>query len=249
MADTLAPPDAEDHLDTRYTRPRLTRAERLRSPVGEAHRWQMVARLGILGFLLSMTIAFYFAWRNTGRLHVITVDQDNHVLAVGAPDIPEARQVLAIKRDLVQVVEWIRTIPADPDLLKLNWKRALLFMTPEGAEMLKQFAREIRPDQMAKEWRVRVQVQEVQPVTPSSYLVEWEERLYKLPDMSLRQVKHYTSVLSFVLQPPTHETDEARLNWLGVKIYDAHWYPRPDFSGKPAIPIPAKPVTKGAPPS
>jgi type IV secretory pathway TrbF-like protein len=89
----------------------------------------------------------------------------------------------------------------------------------------------------------------VQPVTKTSYLVNWEERSYKLPDMSLRQAKRYTSVLSFVLQPPTQETEDAKLNWLGVKITDAHWYPQPDFSNKPTVPTPAKQVTKGAPTS
>jgi type IV secretion system protein TrbF len=244
MPETVAPP--EEPMDTRYTHPRLTRAERLRSPVIEAHRWRLCALLALLGLLLSVGAAFYFAWRSTIRLHVVTVDAHNHVRKVGAPDIPEDRQVLAIKRDLVQVIEWIRTIPADTDLLKLNWKRAFLFMTPEGAEMLKQFGREIRPDQMAKDWRVRVSVRDIQPVTKTSYFVDWEEKYYKLPDMSLRQVKRYTSVLSFVLQPPTEESDDAKVNWLGVKISDVHWYPQPDFSPKPPVPLPAQ-ATKGVP--
>jgi type IV secretory pathway TrbF-like protein len=131
-------------------------------------------------------------------------------------------------------------VPGDVDLLKQNWQRALLFMTPEGAEMLKQFGREVRPDQMAKDWRVRVQIREVQPVTTSSYLVEWEERFYKLPDMQLRQAKRYASVLSFRLEPPTQETAEARLNWLGVKVYDAHWYAQPDVSRAAPRPVSAQ---------
>jgi type IV secretion system protein TrbF len=226
--------------DPRYTRPRQTHAERLWSPVLEAHRWRLVAVLALVGVLGSTTMAFLFAWRSTVRLYVVTVDANNHVRLVGEPTIPEDRQVLAIKHDLTQVIEWIRTVPGDVDLLKQNWQRAFLFMTPEGAEMLKAFGREMRPDQMAKDWRVRVQVRAVQPVTPSSYLVEWEERAYKLPEMSLRRVQRYATVVSFVLDPPTKDTDEVRLNWLGLKIYDAHWYPQPDLNDTPAVPINVK---------
>jgi type IV secretory pathway TrbF-like protein len=86
---------------------------------------------------------------------------------------------------------------------------------------------------------VRVQVKDIQPVMRDSYFVAWEERFYKLPDMSLRQVKLYRSVISFTIAPPTHDTEEARLNWMGLKITDVTWYQQPDFSPKPAL-LPAR---------
>ena len=225
----------EDRPPDRYARPRVTQGERLRSPVVEAHRWRLFALLALVGFLGMAGSTVYFASRRTVEVFPITIDQDNHVRAVGALDVPEDRQMLAIKRDLVQVVEWVRTVPADPDLLKLNWQRAMRFMSPQGGEMLKQYGRELRPDDLQKTWRVRVQVKNIQPVMRDSYFVDWEERYYKLPDMSLRQIKRYLSVISFTIDPPTHDTEEARLNWLGLKIHDVTWYQQPDFSNKPAI--------------
>jgi type IV secretory pathway TrbF-like protein len=230
----MAEPPGERQPD-RYTRPRVTQGERLRSPVVEAHRWRLFALLALVGFLGTTGSTVYFASRRTVEVFPITIDQDNHVRAVGALDVPEDRQMLAIKRDLVQVVEWIRTVPADPDLLKLNWQRAMRFMSPQGGEMLKQYGRELRPDDLQKTWRVRVAVKNIQPVMRDSYFVDWEERYYKLPDMSLRQIKRYLSVISFTIDPPTHDTEEARLNWLGLKIHDVTWYQQPDFSNKPAI--------------
>jgi type IV secretory pathway TrbF-like protein len=229
----------EERPPDRYARPRMTQAERLRSPVVEARRWRLFALLALVGFLGTTSSTVYFAARRTTELFPITIDQDNHVRAVGALEVPEDRQMLAIKRDLTQVVEWIRTVPADPDLLKLNWKRAMHFMSPQGAEMLKQYGRELRPDDLQKTWRVRVQVKNVQPVMRDSYFVDWEERFYKLPDMSLRHIKRYLSVISFTIDPPTHDTEEARLNWMGLKIQDVTWYQQPDFSHKPAI-LPAR---------
>jgi type IV secretory pathway TrbF-like protein len=229
-----------------YPRPRLTRGDRLRSPFVSANLWRLVAVLALVGFVSATGMAFYLALRNTSRLAVITVDAQNHVLAVGAPDIPEDRQVLAIKRDLTQVVEWIRTVPGDADLLKANWTKALMFMDPNGMEMLKSFGREMRPDQVARDWRIRVEVQDIQPVTPGSYLVEWVEKFYKLPEASLKQTKRYRSVLSFRIEPPTQETAEAKVNWLGLRIYDAHWHPQPDFTIKPGTKPPVQ-VLKGGP--
>jgi len=225
----------EEHPPDRYARPRVMQAERLRSPVVEAHRWRLFALLALVGFLGTTSSTVYFAARRTVEVFPITIDQDNHVRAVGALEVPEDRQMLAIKRDLAQVVEWIRTVPADTDLLKLNWQRAMRFMASQGAEMLKQYGRELRPDELQKSWRVRVQVQDIQPVMRDSYFVGWEERFYRLPDMSLRQVKRYRTVISFMFDPPTHDTEEARLNWLGLKIHDVTWYQQPDFSNKPAI--------------
>jgi type IV secretory pathway TrbF-like protein len=228
----------------RYARPRMTQAERLRSPVIEAHRWRVCAVLALVGFLVTTGSTIYFASRRTVEIFPITIDQDNHVRAVGALEVPADRQMLAIKHDLVQVVEWIRTIPADPDLLKQNWRRAMLFMSAEGAEQLKQYGRELRPDELQKSWRVRVSVKDVQPVMRDSYFIDWEERFYRLPEMSLRQVKRYLSVMSFGFDPPTHDTEEARLNWLGLKIHDVTWYQQPDFSHKPAI-LPARGAKNG----
>jgi type IV secretion system protein TrbF len=230
----------------RYARPRITQGERLRSPVIEAHRWRVCAVLALVGFLVTTSSTIYFASRRTVEIFPITIDQDNHVRAVGPLEVPADRQMLAIKHDLVQVVEWIRTIPADPDLLKQNWRRAMSFMSAEGTEMLKQYGRELRPDEMQKSWRVRVWVQDIQPVMRDSYFVAWEERFYRLPDMSLRQVRRYKTVISFTLDPPTQDTEEARLNWMGVKILDITWNQQPDFTNKPAI-LPARGAKNGGP--
>jgi type IV secretory pathway TrbF-like protein len=234
----------ETPTQDRYARPRITQGERLRSPVVEAHRWRLFALMALVGFLGTSGSTVYFASRRTVELYPITIDQDNHVRAVGALEVPEDRQMLAIKHHLVQVVEWVRTIPADPDLLKLNWSRAMRFMAPQGMDLLKQYGRELRPDEMQKSWRVRVQVRNIQPVMRDSYFVDWEERFYRLPDMSLRQIKRYASVISFMIDPPTHDTEEARLNWMGLKILDITWNQQPDFTNKPAI-LPARGAKNG----
>lgn len=241
------PQEITDHTLTPrpYPRPRLTRGQRFRSPVVEAHRWRIVALLALLGFLGATGMACVFALRNTSRLVVITVDEQNHVRAIGAPDIPADRQVLAIKRDLAQVVEWIRMVPGDADLLKANWTKALMFMAPAGVEMLKAFGREMRPDQVARDWRIRVEVQDIQPVTRGSYLVEWIEKFYKLPDMQLKQTKRYRSVLSFTVDPPTQDTPESNINWVGLHIYDAHWHPQPDVTLKPGTTPAVRPMKGG----
>jgi type IV secretory pathway TrbF-like protein len=225
----------EQTTEERYARSQLTSAQRLRSPIIEAHRWRLVAVLALVGFLSTTGSTIFFAYRRTVDLVVITVDEDNHMRAVGKPEVPEDRQILAIKGHLSQVVEWVRTIPADGDLLKLNWKRAMLFMSPDGARMLQQYGREMRPDELQKQWRIRVQVNDVQPVTRESYFVEWEERFYRLPDMSFRHAKRYRTVVTFYLDPPMQDSEEARLNWLGVKIRDVTWYRQPDINPKRPI--------------
>jgi type IV secretion system protein TrbF len=227
----------EQVTETPYVRPGRTSAQRLRSPIVEAHRWRLVAVLALVGFMATTASTIYFAHRRTVDLVTITVDEDNHVRAIGRPEVPEDRQILAIKGQLVQVVEWIRTIPADGDLLKLNWKRALMFMAPEGVKMLQQYGRETRPDELQKNWRIRVQVNDVQSVTHENYFVDWEERFYRVPDMSFKHVKRYRTVISFYLDPPTQDSEEARLNWLGVRIRDVTWYRQPDI--QPSKPISA----------
>lgn len=226
-----------------YATARQHRLARTRNPILNEYRWRLMAFGCLAGLLIAMPAAFFFALRNQVQLKIVQVDEHNRVLSVGGPELPVDRQVLGIKASLVQVIEWVRTVPGDVDLLKANWYRAMQYMTPEGAEMLKQHGREMKPDQLAKDWRVRVKVLYApQPVTASSYLVAWEERFYRLPEMTHKKTQRYESVISFVLQPPEAETEEARLNWLGVKIYDAHWYPQPELLQRPGAPKPTPAV-------
>jgi len=228
----LSPPPVLNGQDapglSSMPRARQQRLARLRSPFLAAFRNGVLLTVALLGFVLATAGLVYFAWRNTSHLVVITVDEHNHTVRVGAPEVPESRQVLATKGYLAQVVVWVREVPGDLDLLKQNWSQALAFMAPEGVNVLKMVGREMRPDQIAKEWRVRVSIHdEIQPVTKSSYLVEWTERRYKLPNMTPEPPKRFHTVLSFTLDPPPVESPAALINPFGIRIYDVNWRPQP----------------------
>ena len=114
----------------------------------------------------------------------------------------------------------MRSIPADPVVVRQNWLRAYDYTTDKGAIALNDYARANDPFSKVGRTQVAVDVSSVIRASPSSFRVAWVERRYE--DGNLAATERWTAILTVVLQPP-RTTDALRKNPLGVFVHAVNW--------------------------
>jgi type IV secretion system protein VirB5 len=121
---------------------------------------------------------------------------------------------------LARFIEQVRTIAADPIVVRQNWLRAYDFTTDKGALTLNDYARNNDPFAQIGKVQVAVDVSSVIRATPDSFRVAWTERRYQ--DGSLAETSRWSAILTIVVQPP-RTPDALRKNPLGIFVTAINW--------------------------
>jgi type IV secretory pathway TrbF-like protein len=121
---------------------------------------------------------------------------------------------------LARFVEEVRSIPADPIVVRQNWLRAYDFTTDRGALALNDYARTNDPFANVGKVQVAVDVSSVIRASPDSFRVAWTERRYQ--DGSLAATERWSAILTVVVQP-ARTPDQLRKNPLGLFINAINW--------------------------
>ncbi|HUO23694.1 MAG TPA: conjugal transfer protein TrbF, partial [Caulobacteraceae bacterium] len=121
---------------------------------------------------------------------------------------------------LARFIEEVRSIPADPVVVRQNWLRAYDYTTDRGALALNDYARAADPFSQVGKVQVAVDVASVVRASPSSFRVEWVERRYQ--DGVLSSTQRWAAILTIVLQSP-RTADDLRKNPLGVFVHALNW--------------------------
>jgi type IV secretion system protein VirB5 len=206
--------------ETPYQRAGQAWDERIGSARVQARGWRLIA-FGCL--VLASGASGVAAWqslRGSVTPWVVQVDRSGRVEAVAPaaagyrPTDPEVAWQLA------RFVEDVRSVPADPVVLRRDWLRAYGFVAGPGALALNDYARRADPFGRLGREQVSVEVASVVRASPQSFRLEWVERRYM--DGALAATERWTGVLTVRLQPPA--TPEAiRSNPLGVFVTALDW--------------------------
>jgi type IV secretion system protein VirB5 len=206
--------------ETPYQRAAQAWDERIGSARVQARSWRLMA-FGCLALALGSTGAL--AWRagqDAVTPWVVQVDGSGRARAV-APAMADYRPTdPQIAWHLAQFVRDVRSVPADPVVLRENWLRAYGFATRKGALALNGHARASDPFGKLGREQVAVDVASVIRASPSSFRVEWIERRYV--DGALAATERWSAILTVVLQPP-REAEALRRNPLGVFVDALDW--------------------------
>jgi type IV secretion system protein VirB5 len=158
--------------------------------------------------------------RATITPYVVEVDKRGEVRAVG-PAIRHYKPSDAqIAFHLARFIEYVRSLPSDPVVVRRNWLRAYAYTTTRAANTLNEYARKHDPFANIGKRTVSVEVTSVVRSSDDSFDVRWQEQTYE--NGSLTGTASYRAVLSVVLQPPRTET-ELRKNPLGIRIRALSW--------------------------
>jgi type IV secretory pathway TrbF-like protein len=205
---------------TPYQRAGQVWDDRLGSARVQARNW----RLAFFGTLiLSGGLASAVVWqaaRGTITPWVVEVDKLGEARSVAPAEGEFAPTDPQIAFHLARFIEHVRSIPADPVVLRRDWLSAYDFATTSGAQALNDYARTNDPFAEIGKRQVAVDVSSVIRASKDSFRIAWTERRYQ--DGSLLETSRWSAIVTVTIQPP--RTAEAlRTNPLGVFVSSLNW--------------------------
>jgi type IV secretion system protein TrbF len=206
--------------ETPYQKAAQAWDERIGSARVQAKNWRLMA----LGELLVIAgLAAALVWqsaRGTVVPWVVQVDRLGEAQAV-APAVANYRPTdPQIAWHLGRFIEQVRSIPADPVIVRQNWLRAYDFATDRGAAALNDYARANDPFAKVGRQQVAVEVSSVIRASDDSFRVAWTERTYE--NGQLAKTERWTAILTIVVQPP-RDAERLRKNPLGIFVHAINW--------------------------
>ncbi|MBP2278729.1 conjugal transfer protein TrbF [Sphingomonas sp. PL20] len=205
---------------TPYQRASQVWDDRIGSARVQAKNW----RLAFFGCLaLSGGLAGGLVWqsaRGTVVPWVVQIDKLGEAQAVAPAQAGYQPSDPQIAFHLARFIENVRTIPADPVVLRQDWLRAYDFTTDKGALVLNDYARGNDPFAQAGKLQVAVDVSSVIRASPDSFRVAWTERRYQ--DGAMAETARWSAILTIAIQTP-RTPDGLRKNPLGIFVDALNW--------------------------
>jgi type IV secretion system protein VirB5 len=206
--------------ETPYQRAAQAWDDRIGSARVQARNWRIMA-FGSLA--LSAGFAAALVWetaRGTIVPWVVQVDRLGQAQAVAPAQVDYTPSDPQIAFYLARFVEEVRSLPADPIVVRQNWLRAYDFTTSAGAIALNEYARANDPFGKVGKQQIAVDVSSVIRASPNSFRIAWTERRYQ--DGALADTARWTAILTVVVQTPSN-ADTLRKNPLGIYVNAINW--------------------------
>jgi type IV secretion system protein VirB5 len=121
---------------------------------------------------------------------------------------------------LARFIEQVRSIPADPIIVRQNWLRAYEWTTDRGAGALNDYARTNDPFTKVGKQQIAVDVSSVIRASPDSFRVAWTERQFE--NGVLASTQRWTAILTIALQP-SRDAERLKANPLGIYVNAINW--------------------------
>ena len=194
--------------------------ERIGSARVQARNWRLIA---FSSLFLAAGLACGLLWqaaRGTVTPWVVEIDKLGQAQAV-APAIGEYQPTdPQIAWHLARFIENVRSMSADPVIVRQNWLAAYDFITDKGAVALNDYARANDPFSKIGKIEVAVEISSVIRASSDSFRVAWIERRYE--NASLAATEHWTAILTIVINTP-HNAEHLRKNPLGIFVNAINW--------------------------
>lgn len=206
--------------ETPYQRAAQAWDERIGSARVQARNWRLMA-FGSL--ILSGGLAFGLLWQAThGTVTpwVVEVDKIGEARAVAPADAGYTPSDPQVAWHLARFIQLVRSLPADPVVVRRNWLAAYDFTTTSGAAALNDYARANDPFAKIGRQQIEVDVSSVIRASADSFRIAWVERHYQ--DGALADTTRWTAILTVKIQPPG-DADRLRRNPLGIFVAAINW--------------------------
>lgn len=207
-------------LETPYQRAAQIWDDRIGSARVQAKNWRLMA-FGSLA--LAGSFAFALVWQSTrGSVvpWVVQVDKFGEAQVVASAVADYRPTDPQIAWHLARFIEQVRSIPADPVIVRQNWLGAYDYTTDRGANSLNDYARLNDPFAKVGKIQIAIEVSSVIRASPESFRVAWTERRYE--NGSLAGTERWTAILTIVIQQP-RDADRLKTNPLGVYVNAIDW--------------------------
>ena len=206
--------------ETPYQRAAQVWDDRIGSARVQARNWRIMA-FGSL--FLSAGFAAALVWqsaRGTVVPWVVQVDRLGQAQSVAPASADYRPTDPQVAWHLARFIEQVRSIPADPIIVRQNWLRAYDWTTDRGAGALNDYARTNDPFTKVGKQQIAVDVSSVIRASPDSFRVAWTERQFE--NGVLASTQRWTAILTIALQPP-RDAERLKANPLGIYVNAINW--------------------------
>jgi len=206
--------------ETPYQKAAQVWDERIGSARVQARNWRYMA-FGSL--ILSAGFATALVWqsaRGTVVPWVVQVDNLGQAQTVAPASADYRPTDPQVAWHLGRFIEQVRSIPADPIIVRQNWLRAYEWTTDRGAAALNDYARANDPFAKVGKQQIAVEVSSVIRASPDSFRVAWTEKHYESGQLSTTE--RWTAILTIAIQPP-RDAERLKANPLGIYVNAISW--------------------------
>lgn len=206
--------------ETPYQKAAQVWDERIGSARVQAKNWRYMA-FGSL--VLSAGFAVALVWQSvqgTVVPWVVQVDKLGQAQTVAPATVDFRPTDPQIAWHLGRFIEQVRSIPADPIIVRQNWLRAYEWTTDRGAGALNDYARTNDPFTKVGKQQIAVDVSSVIRASPDSFRVAWTERHFENGQLS--GTERWTAILTIAVQPP-RDAERLKANPLGIYVNAINW--------------------------
>ena len=206
--------------ETPYQKAAQVWDDRIGSARVQARNWRLMA-FGSL--ILSAGFASALVWqsaRGTVVPWVVQVDKLGQAQTVAAATADYRPTDPQVAWHLARFIEQVRSIPADPIIVRQNWLRAYDWTTDRGAAALNDYARANDPFTKVGKQQIAVEVSSVIRASADSFRVAWTERHYENGQLST--IERWTAILTITIQPP-RDAERLKANPLGIYVNAINW--------------------------
>ena len=211
---------ATPESETPYHRAGQVWDDRIGSARVQARNW----RLAFFGMLmLSGSLASGLVWqsaRSSVTPWVVEVDKLGAARTVAPAETGFRPSDPQIAWHLAHFIGQVRSLPADPVVLRQNWLEAYNFVTDKGALALNDYARAADPFGRIGRTQISVDIVSVIRASDDSFRITWVERRYV--DDVLAITERWSAIVSVVLQTPT-DAERLKKNPLGIYVHAINW--------------------------
>jgi type IV secretion system protein TrbF len=206
--------------ETPYQKAAQVWDERIGSARVQARNWRLIA-FGNLILVAGLSVALVWqAQHGTVTPWVVQVDKLGQAQAVSSAIADYRPTDPQIAWHLARFIEHVRSIPADPVIVRQDWLAAYDFVTDKGAVALNDYARTNDPFTKVGKIQVAVDISSVIRASNDSFRIAWVERRYE--NGNLTATERWTAILAVILETP-HDADHLRKNPLGVFVHAINW--------------------------
>ena len=206
--------------ETPYQRAAQVWDDRIGSARVQAKNWRYMAFGSLIlsaGFAGALIVQ---SARGTVVPWVVQVDQLGQAQSIAPASADYRPTDPQIAWHLARFIEQVRSIPADPIIVRQNWLRAYEWTTDRGAGALNDYARTNDPFTKVGTQQIAVDVSSVIRASPDSFRVAWTERHFE--NGALASTQRWTAILTIALQPP-RDAERLKANPLGIYVNAINW--------------------------
>ncbi len=211
---------ATPELDTPYRRARQAWDDREgRIAINGRRVWRLaLVEAGVIAVLATGLV-----WQGArGQITpwIVEVDRRGEARAVARADADFKPSDFMIAARLERFIQEVRSVSADPIVVRQNWLSAYGVTSAKGARALSAYAQADDPFLRVGKEQVSVEIANTLKVSPTSFRVEWVERRYQ--DGKLSATERWAATLT-VIHRPARNAEHLKKNPLGVYVDAIDW--------------------------